>query len=106
MPWVASRSSCDRRRSSASPVVQVGNAAGAAGTLAAPIFRNKLVSILPHTNRAFSSAERVAAFEQLPAYAQTGALRLDVERVPLDDAASAWTRVKAGTATRKLVIVP
>jgi NADPH2:quinone reductase len=87
-------------------VVQVGNAAGAAGTLAAPIFRNKLVSILPHTNWSFSSAERVAAFEQLASYANNGELRLDVERVPLDDAASAWTLVAAGTATRKLVIIP
>jgi NADPH:quinone reductase-like Zn-dependent oxidoreductase len=87
-------------------VVHVGNAAGAAATLAAPIFRNKLVSFVPHTNWAFSSAERVAAFEQLAAYAQRGALRLDVERVRFDDAPSAWTRVKAGTATRKLVIVP
>ncbi len=87
-------------------VVQVGNAAGAAGTLAAPIFRNKLVSILPHANWSFPAAERAAAFERLAAYAQSGALRLDVERVPLDDAASAWTRLKAGAAARKLVIVP
>ncbi len=87
-------------------VVQVGNAAGATATLTAPVLRNKLVSILPHANWTFSAAERAAAFEQLAAYAQSGALRPDVERVPLDDAASAWTRLKAGTATRKLVIVP
>jgi len=87
-------------------VVQVGNAAGAAATLAAPIFRSKLVSILPHANWVFSGAERAAAFEQLAAYAQSGALSLEVERVPLDDAASAWSRLEAGTATRKLVIVP
>ena len=31
-------------------LVQVGNAGGAMATLAAPIFRNKLVSILPHAN--------------------------------------------------------
>ena len=87
-------------------VVQVGNAAGAAGTLVAPVLRNKLVSILPHANWTFSAAERAAAFEQLAAYAQSGELRPDVERVPLDEAASAWTRLEAGTATRKLVIVP
>ncbi len=87
-------------------VVQVGNAAGAAATLPAPIFRNKLVSILPHSNWAFSGAERAAAFEQLATYAQSGALRLEVERVPLDDAASAWARLEAGRAARKLVIVP
>jgi NADPH2:quinone reductase len=87
-------------------VVQVGNAAGATATLAAPIFRNKLVSILPHANWAFSAAERAVAFEQVASYAQSGALRLDVERLPLDDAASAWRRLEAGTATRKLVIIP
>jgi len=87
-------------------VVQVGNAAGAEATLAAPIFRNKLVSILPHANWAFPAAERAVAFERLAAHAQNGALRLDVERVPLNDAASAWTRLAAGTASRKLVIVP
>ncbi|MGO9455965.1 MAG: quinone oxidoreductase family protein [Acidimicrobiales bacterium] len=87
-------------------VVQVGNAAGATATLTAPVLRNKLVSILPHANWTFSAAERAAAFEQLAAYAQSGALRLDFECVPLDEAASAWTRLEAGTATRKLVIVP
>ncbi len=87
-------------------VVQVGNAAGAAATLPAPIFRNTLVSILPHSNWAFSGAERAAAFEQLAKYAQSGALRLEVVRVPLDDAASAWARLEAGSAARKLVIVP
>lgn len=87
-------------------IVQVGNAAGAAATLIAPIFRNKLVSILPHANWTFAAAERAAAFEQLAKYAESGALRLDVERVPLDDAASAWRRLEGGTATRKIVIVP
>ena len=87
-------------------VVQVGNAAGAAATLVAPVLRNKLVSILPHANWTFSAAERAAAFEQVAAYAKSGELRPDVERVPLDEAASAWTRLEAGTATRKLVIVP
>ena len=50
-------------------VVQVGNAGGALATLSAPGFRNKLVSILPHSNFVFSAAERAAAYEQLAAYA-------------------------------------
>ena len=87
-------------------VVQVGNAAGATATLTAPVLRTRLVSVRPHVNLTFSAAERAAAFEQLAAYAQSGALRLDFERVPLEEAALAWTRLKAGTATRKLVIVP
>jgi len=87
-------------------IVQVGNAAGASATLAAPIVRNKLLSIVPHANWAFSAAERAAAYEQLAVHAAAGALRLEVERVALTDASAAWKRLAAGTAARKLVIVP
>jgi NADPH:quinone reductase-like Zn-dependent oxidoreductase len=86
--------------------VQVGNSGAALATLSALGLRNKLVSILPHTNWAFSAAERAAAYEQLAAHAASGALRLQIERVPLDDAPSAWRRLKTGTAARKLVIIP
>ena len=63
-------------------VVQVGNAGGALATVSAPGFRNKLVSILPHSNFVFSAAERAAAYEQLAAYAASGALRVEVEPFP------------------------
>ena len=87
-------------------VVQVGNSGAALATLSAPVFRNKLMSILSHSNFVFSAAERAAAYEQLAAHAASGALRVEVERVALADAASAWTRLEAGTAIHKLVIVP
>ncbi len=86
-------------------VVQVGNSGGAQATLSAPVFRNKLMSILSHQNLAFPSAERVAAFEQLAGYAASGALRVEVEKVALADAPSAWQRLKAGKVPRKLIIV-
>ena len=87
-------------------VVQVGNSAGALATLSAPVFRNKLMSIASHSNFVFSAAERAAAYEQLATHAVSGALRVEVESVPLADAPSAWQRLKTGTAARKLVIVP
>ena len=87
-------------------VVQIGNSGGAVATLSAPAFRNKLISILSHSNFFFSAEERAAAYEQLVAHAASGALRVDVELVPLADAPSAWQRLKAGKAPRKLVIVP
>lgn len=87
-------------------VVQVGNAGGASATLQAPSLRDKQVSIVPHTNYFFSPAERAAAYERLASDAASGALRVDVEHVPLADTASAWERVRTGTASRKLVVVP
>lgn len=87
-------------------VIQVGNSGGALASLSAPGFRNKLVSILPHSNFVFSAAERAAAYEQLAGHAASGEIHVEVERVPLDDAQSAWHRLAAGAAPRKLVIVP
>ena len=87
-------------------VVQVGNAGDASATLAAPMFRNKLVSILPHSNFFFTAAERAAAYEELAGHAASGALRLAVERVPLADTPAAWRRLKTGAAARKLIVVP
>lgn len=87
-------------------VVQIGNTGGVVATLSAPLFRNKLISILSHSNFIFSAAERAAAYEQLATYAASGALRVDVESVPLAEAPSAWQRLQAGQTPRKLVIVP
>ena len=87
-------------------VVQVGNSGGASATVSAPVLRNKAVSIVPHSNFFFSAAERGAAYERLAAHAASGAIRLDVELFPLTEAPSAWARLMAGRARRKLVIVP
>ena len=87
-------------------VVQIGNAAGASATLSAPEIRNRQVSILPHSNYYFSAAERAEAYERLAAHAASGALRLEVERVALADAPSAWKRLATGAARHKLVVVP
>jgi NADPH2:quinone reductase len=87
-------------------VVQVGNSGGMVATVSAPVFRNKLVKILSHSNFVFSPAERAAAYEQLAAHAESGAIRVDVEQVAFADAPAAWQRLKTGAATRKLVVVP
>ncbi len=87
-------------------VIQVGNSGGALATLSAPAFRNRLVSLVSHSNYFFSAAERAAAYEQLSAHAASGALRVEVEPVPLAEAPAAWRRLKTGAAARKLVIVP
>jgi hypothetical protein len=45
-----------------------------------------------------------AEYRRLVEHAREGAIRLDLERVPLDDVAEAWRRQSEG-ANRKLVIV-
>lgn len=87
-------------------VVQVGNAGGVSASLAAPMLRAKRIRLLPHTNYYFSAEERGAAYQQLAQHAAAGTIRVEVERIPLADAATAWKRLKTGDAPRKLVIVP
>lgn len=87
-------------------LVQVGNSAGATATISAPVFRNKLVTVLPHSNFAIESAQRMTAFEHLAARAARGELVVDVETVPLAQAADAWQRLATGTNHRKLVVTP
>ena len=67
--------------------------------------RFKSLSILGHTNFAVPADELADHYRRLVGHAAAGDIRLDVERVPLDDAAAAWQRQADGAGT-KLVLVP
>jgi NADPH2:quinone reductase len=64
-----------------------------------------VLEILGHTNFAAPREIKRATYERMAAHAVAGELRLDVERVPLEDVADAWARQQA-SPHRKLVIVP
>jgi NADPH2:quinone reductase len=86
-------------------VVQVGNSAGASAHLVAPAFRNKLVTIIGHTNFLTPFEVRRAAYQRLTRHAAEGRIRLDAKRVPLADASQAWGQLREGRGG-KLVVVP
>ena len=58
-----------------------------------------------HTNYAIPHEDRRAAYERMVAHAAAGKLTADYERVPLEDAAAAWERLRSGPGA-KLVVVP
>ena len=86
-------------------LVQLGQSAGAEATIPSAAVRGQTVSILGHTNLAAPVEVRRAAFSRMVKHAAAGELTVDVETVPLDDAASAWERQREGPKT-KLVVVP
>jgi len=86
-------------------IVNLGQSAGATSELASAAVRFKTLSILGHTNFAVPADELAEHYRRLVGHAVTGEIRLDVERVPLDDVAAAWERQAAGAGT-KLVLVP
>ena len=88
-----------------STIVNLGQSAGATSELASAAVRFKSLAILGHTNFAVPADELAEHYRRLVGHATAGDIRLDVERVPLDDAASAWQRQADGAGT-KLVLVP
>jgi NADPH:quinone reductase-like Zn-dependent oxidoreductase len=86
-------------------LVQLGESAGAVATVPSAAIRGKSLQVLGHTNFAVSDEDRRTAYERMARHAAAGELQVDVERVPLDDVASAWERQRSSPGV-KLVVVP
>ena len=86
-------------------VVNLGQSAGPTAELASGAVRGKNLNI--HGHFAFAVPREVFAehYPRLVRHAVAGEIRLDVERVQLEDVADAWRRQAAGDAA-KLVVVP
>lgn len=86
-------------------LVQLGESAAASASLSSASVRGKLLSIVGHTNFAAPQDVKRAAFSRLAEHAAAGRLRVELERMPLDQAAEAWERQRRGPG-HKLVLVP
>ena len=86
-------------------LVNLGQSAGATSELASAAVRFKSLSILGHTNFAVPEDELAEHYRRLVGHVVAGDIAFEVERVPLDDVASAWQR-QADGAGAKLVVVP
>jgi len=82
--------------------VQVGESAAPTITLPAAVLRSTALTIMG-TAGIPARDVLVEAFQQVMAYAATGELQIDTERVALADIQSAWQREQPG---RRLVIIP
>jgi NADPH2:quinone reductase len=86
-------------------LIQVGNAAGPTAPIAAPVFRNKHISIIGNSVFVAPVDVRRAAYQQLTRFALDGAITVDLETVKLDAIEQTWQRLQQG-APRKLVVKP
>jgi len=82
--------------------VQVGESAGPTVTLAAAVLRSTALTIMG-TAGIPAYDVLVGAFQQVMAYAATGVLKIDTERVSLAKVENAWQREQPG---RRLVLIP
>lgn len=86
-------------------LAQLGESASAEATLTSAAIRGKPISIVGHTNLATPDDVARAAYTTMCGHAAAGELVVELERVPLEEAPSAWER-QAGAPGVKLVIVP
>ncbi|GHF91869.1 MULTISPECIES: quinone oxidoreductase family protein [Amycolatopsis] len=73
-------------------LVNLGSAAGEVCPVPSAVLRSRSLRILGYTNNELSADERREALRTVVGQAMTGALTVDHERVPLHDAARAWSR--------------
>jgi NADPH:quinone reductase-like Zn-dependent oxidoreductase len=85
-------------------IVQLGAAAGPAATMSSALVRGKRLSILGYSNFGVPRDVVVSAYREMLELATSGALRVDVDRVPLEQVAGAWAAVRDGGG--KQVIIP
>jgi len=86
-------------------VVNVGQSAGAEATIRSGFVRGKQLDLLGYSNFAAPREVVREEYRRLVQYALAGTIRIDIERVSLDDVAEAWERQASGPDA-KLVVVP
>jgi len=86
-------------------VAQLGQAAGATATLASAAIRFKGIEIYGFSNFILPKDVLDREYARLVEHAMRGEIKVEIERLPLDDAAAAWER-QAQSPHRKLVLVP
>jgi NADPH2:quinone reductase len=86
-------------------IVNLGQSAGPGATLLSGHVRLKALQILGYSNFGVPPDDLASEYRKLLEHASAGRIRLDVETVPLDRVADAWSRQAAGGGT-KLVLLP
>ncbi|MDO8188001.1 zinc-binding dehydrogenase [Conexibacter sp. JD483] len=87
-------------------LIQIGQSAGATAELPSSAIRGTLGEIRGHTNFLAPEETKIAAYRAMVEHVVAGRLSVDVERLPLEQVATAWERLRAGAHGRKLVLVP
>jgi NADPH:quinone reductase-like Zn-dependent oxidoreductase len=87
-------------------LVNLGGASADTAEFSSASLRSRTASVLGYTNNALSAEQRRAAIGSLLEHAAAGRIRVDFEECLLADVEATWSRVAAGTAGARCVLVP
>nr|WP_162933166.1 zinc-binding dehydrogenase [Corynebacterium lactis] len=85
-------------------LVQVGSSAGASAALTAAVFRNKLISIIGHTNFLLTDEEAAEAYYNVAEFAAQGKVSMPFETVDLDGLPEVWEGLVSKKLSGKYVV--
>lgn len=97
----ASRSLAEHGR-----LVNLGGAGGDLATYSSSVLRSRTASVLGYTNNALSADQRREAITAVLGHAEAGRIRIQYDARPLGEIEQVWTRVAAGGAEGRQVLVP
>jgi NADPH:quinone reductase-like Zn-dependent oxidoreductase len=85
--------------------VQIGQSASAEATLSSVSIRSRPVDLLGYTNYMALEENKAAAYARMARHALAGEIRVQIERLGLEDVPEAWSR-QGSSPHCKLVILP
>jgi NADPH:quinone reductase-like Zn-dependent oxidoreductase len=85
-------------------IVQLGQSAGPTATLASAQIRGKQLDLFGYSDFAVPPEILAAEYRRLVGHAAAGEIRLDIERLPLEEVQTAWRLQEQGG--RKTVLMP
>jgi NADPH:quinone reductase len=87
-------------------LVNLGSSAGETAPIDSATLRGRSLQVLGYTNNELTPEQRRDALARVVQESVAGRLAVDHERVPLREAAEAWTRQLAGRTQGRVVLVP
>ncbi len=86
-------------------IVHLGQSAGPTASLESGTVRGKQLELFGYSNFAVPMDVLRREYDRLVRHAEAGEIRIDIERIPLEDVATAWERQQRGEHA-KLVLMP
>lgn len=84
--------------------VQVGSSAGNTASITAPVFRNKLISFIGHTNFLLTAQEATEAYHGIAELTVQGKISLSFESITLDEVPDIWSGLVDKSRKGKFVV--
>ena len=84
--------------------VQVGSSAGGTASINAPVFRNKRISFIGHTNSLLTEQEATEPYNGIAELAAQGEISLEFESGGLDEVPDVWPGLVDKTRSGKFVV--